>query len=99
MRCLVLGGTGFIGSHVVDRLVEANHEVCLMSRHPNPHWSPPPQVVCLWADWRDAEQLGRIVSQVDVVVHLIGTTTPATSNSNMAADIADNLVPTLNLLK
>lgn len=99
MRCLVLGGTGFIGSHLVDALVDAKHEVYLMSRYPNPHWSPQPQVKCLWADWRDAEQLGRVVSRVDVVVHLIGTTTPATSNADMAADVTDNLLPTLSLLK
>jgi UDP-glucose 4-epimerase len=27
MRLLVTGGSGFIGSHVVDALIEANHEV------------------------------------------------------------------------
>ena len=25
MDCLVLGGAGFIGSHVVDRIIEADH--------------------------------------------------------------------------
>ena len=27
MKCLVTGGAGFIGSHIVDRLVEDGHEV------------------------------------------------------------------------
>ena len=27
MRCLITGGAGFLGSHLTDRLLEANHEV------------------------------------------------------------------------
>jgi len=30
MKILVTGGAGFIGSHVVDRFVEAGHDVCVV---------------------------------------------------------------------
>lgn len=30
MKCLVTGGNGFIGSHIVDRLVSLNHEVIVI---------------------------------------------------------------------
>lgn len=40
MRCLVTGGSGFIGSHLVDNLVSLNHEVvsldCSLCKYENP---------------------------------------------------------------
>ena len=34
MRVLVLGGCGFIGSHVVDQLIEAGQTVRVLGRGP-----------------------------------------------------------------
>jgi len=99
VRCLVLGGAGFIGSHVVEGLVHRGHIVRLLDLQPNPYWTPPGQVECLWADWNDADQLDRALAHADVVIHLIGTTLPATSNRDMAADVRDNLISTLHLLR
>lgn len=30
MKVMVTGGAGFIGSHIVDRLIELNHDVCIV---------------------------------------------------------------------
>lgn len=98
MRCLVLGGAGFIGSHVIDRLTQAGHEVRLLDRRPNPYWSPPAGVECFWADWGDPRAIDRALARVDVVVHLISTTVPATAGRDLAAELRADLEPTLGLL-
>jgi len=98
VRCLVLGGAGFIGSHVVEGLIHRGHVVRLLDLRPNPHWSPPDEVKCIWADWNDADQLECALANIDVVIHLIGTTLPTTSNLDMVADVRGNLISTLRLL-
>lgn len=81
MRAVVTGGAGFIGSHMVDALSAAGHEVLAVDA---PGRSPTP--VMAWRTW--AEVAGRpgvvaveadlavddldAVVAADVVVHLAG---------------------------
>ena len=40
MKCLVLGGNGFIGSHLVDRLLAEDHQVRVFDRQEERYRSP-----------------------------------------------------------
>ncbi|HZQ80270.1 MAG TPA: NAD-dependent epimerase/dehydratase family protein [Acidimicrobiia bacterium] len=66
MRTLVTGGGGFIGSHVVDRLVAAGHDVAVVDLRP-PHR---PDVGHIPADINDLEGLVAALAGADVVFHL-----------------------------
>lgn len=78
MRVLVTGGAGFIGSHVVDRLVDEGHEVVVLdSLDPQVHGRNAERPTYLHSaaelvvgDVRDRAVVERCVSGVDAVFHL-----------------------------
>jgi len=98
MRILVLGGCGFIGSHLVDGLLEAGHKVRVYDRSPELFRPPLPDVDYRFGDFSDAPLLAEALEGVEVVYHLISTTVPATSNLDPVADVQGNLINTLRLL-
>ncbi|MCA1846662.1 MAG: NAD-dependent epimerase/dehydratase family protein, partial [Actinobacteria bacterium] len=66
MRTLVTGGGGFIGSHVVDRLVAAGHDVAVVDLKP-PHRPDVGHIAC---DINDLDGLVTAFAGADAVFHL-----------------------------
>jgi len=99
MNVLVLGGNGFIGSHLVDELLIAGHSVRVFD-HFSERYRPP----LLGVDYRfgqfgDVFSMAEALHSIDLVYHLISTTVPSTSNMNPVDDISDNLIPSVVLLE
>lgn len=69
MRVAVTGGCGFIGSHVVDKLVGAGHDVLVIDKARQ--WSNP-AAEYLIADLFDVEALDSALDGADAVFHLAG---------------------------
>jgi UDP-glucose 4-epimerase len=99
MQALVLGGTGFIGSYVVDQLRGRGHRVRVFSRSGERCRPPLPDVDYRAASFDDLAALHDALKGVDVVYHLISTTVPSTSNLDPVFDIESNLVATVGLLQ
>ncbi|MBI2889515.1 MAG: NAD(P)-dependent oxidoreductase [Nitrospirae bacterium] len=70
MKILVLGGSGFIGSHLADALSEGDHEVTIFDRRRTRHLSP--AQVFVQGDLLCAEQLREVVRGHHVVYQMAG---------------------------
>lgn len=99
MKVLVLGGCGFIGSHVVDSLVAKGLKVRVFDRGPERFRPPTPQVDYVYGDFRDLTSILDALTDVDVAMHLISATVPGTAALDPQADVRDNLVPTISMLE
>jgi UDP-glucose 4-epimerase len=101
MNILVFGGAGFIGSAIVDRLLQDQHSLRVFERPgtaPYRQFLSTEQVDWLQGDWADPTVLGTAMQDIDAVVHLVSTTLPKNSNDNPAYDVQSNLLPTLHML-
>ncbi|MBN2808041.1 MAG: NAD-dependent epimerase/dehydratase family protein [Deltaproteobacteria bacterium] len=105
MNFLVLGGAGFIGSHVVDALLTAGHQVRVFER-PGCDLANLTTVlgrieIC-YGDFANVEEHAGVLAEalvgIDLVLHLVSTVLPASSNENPLYDIETNLKGTVSLL-
>lgn len=99
MKALVLGGNGFIGTHLVDALLLAGHSVRVFDRGADVNRPPLSNVDYRLCDFGDVPALAEALEDIDIVYHLISTTVPSTSNFDPFADIQGNLINTVRLLQ
>ena len=76
MRVLITGGAGFIGSHLVDRLMELGHEVRVLddlsagSLDNVKRWLENENFEFIKGDMRDSETVKEAVKDVEAIFHL-----------------------------
>lgn len=104
MRVLVTGGAGFIGSHVVDRLLEEGHGVVVLDnlftgdlQNLKPHASKP-SFRFVRGDVRDVRAVKEVVTGVDAVIHEAAITSVQFSLEKPSLTKEVNVGGTLNLL-
>lgn len=91
MRLSVTGGTGFVGSHLIDAALNAGHEVKALTRR-----EQPARANLEWIDGslEDRAALHRLVTDSDAVIHVAGVI----SASDAAGFERGNVAGTLAML-
>lgn len=74
-RALVTGGSGFVGSHLVDHLVERGASVrCLVRQSSNLRYVKDPQIELVYGGLDDSTDWDEALAGVDIIYHVAGTT-------------------------
>ena len=99
MRCVILGGRGFLGRHVGRAMAAAGHEVWSVDQGDAlPDDSLPWLAGDVVASYADVDSWVSVVGEPQVLVHLASSTVPATASENPIEDAEVNLIATLRLL-
>ncbi|HEY9762350.1 MAG TPA: UDP-glucuronic acid decarboxylase family protein [Trichocoleus sp.] len=99
MRILVTGGAGFIGSHLIDRLMTEGHEVICLDNFYTGHkrnilkWLEHPYFELVRHDITEPIRL-----EVDRIYHLACPASPVHYQYNPVKTIKTNVMGTLNML-
>ncbi len=107
MNCFVAGGAGFIGSHLVDRLLANGHTVivadnlCLGKKELISHHIGTEQFCFYELDVTNSDEVASIFARHDItrVYHLAANSDMRKSGENPDIDIHDTFDTTLGLLK
>ena len=99
MRILVTGGAGFIGSHLIDRLMADDHEVICLDNF----YTGRKQNVLQWLNNPNFELIRHDVTEpirleVDQIYHLACPASPVHYQYNPVKTIKTNVMGTLNML-
>ena len=94
----ITGGTGFIGRHLVSKLIDNGHSVQVLSRH-KPAGTGHELIRHVVGNLLNIEQFKHALSGIEVVYHLAVTTIPGDSNQKIKYDAQTNILGSLNLLQ
>ncbi len=105
MKAIVTGGAGFIGSHLVDRLLDDGFSVTVLDNmtcgcYENlAQHSGNPRLTIHNVDIRAAEKIEKLIAGNDVVFHMAAHANIRESLSDHMSDLENNLIGTINILE
>jgi UDP-glucose 4-epimerase len=95
---LVTGGSGFIGSHVVDQLQAAGHRPRILDTRSSP-WHDPADIETILGDVRSLDDVVRAARGCSAICHLAAVADVAQVHDEPACSTELNATGTLNVLE
>lgn len=102
MKLLVTGGAGFIGSHLVDKLIDLEHEVAVVDNlKTGKKENVNPKASFFEVDIIDKENLGKVFNDFkpEIVFHLAAQNEVPYSMDHPFEDARVNILGTMNVLE
>lgn len=102
MKILVTGGAGFIGSNLVDALIEKDHEVSIVDNLSTGNRENINKKAKFFeADVTNEEDLVKIFSEIkpEAVFHLAAQVSVEVSTKDPSRDVKNNVIGTINVLR
>jgi UDP-glucose 4-epimerase len=101
MKIVILGGGGFIGSTIADRLLDEGHSLRIFERprvQPYREFIDNEVVEWIVGDLSSMHDVNDAICGVDAVLHMVSTTLPKNSNQDPIFDVQSNIVGSLHVL-
>jgi len=98
-RTIVIGGSGFIGTHLVKILIAAGREVHVVGRKESPISTFPAECRYIAGNYGDRDTLKEILTPGCEVVDLAYSTVPKTSFEDPLYDLTSNLPSSVALME
>ena len=99
MSCCIIGGSGFIGLHLVKILIDQGKDVIVIGRSKIPSRTLPVGVIYISGDFGDKDFLKEVLINVDEIIDLSYASVPKTSFEDPVKDILNNLPSHVNLFE
>lgn len=99
MKCCVIGGSGFIGQHLVQLLASQGKDLIVIGRNRLPSRTLPSGVRYIAGDYGDQSFLREVLVDVDEIIDFAYSSVPKTSFEDPVKDILNNLPSAVNLFE
>ena len=88
MKLAITGGTGFVGSHLVDVALAAGHDIVALTRREQP---PRERLTWIAGDLHDRSALEQLVDEADAAIHVAGVISAHTAAAFEKGNVAGTL--------